>query len=161
MNVRNTSPLPLFYLLAIMVFFPIAGVAQDNEIDPALKGLAKKYEDLFNAHNAEGISELYAKKTDVIHVTDVPMKSRKDVLAAIKKNFKENPNIQTKFTDIEYKKLSAKLIVESGRWEDSKLSGSPETVKGRYSAVWKKSKDKWLIVFERGWKVEKPAAAKK
>ena len=161
MNVRNTIPLPRFYLLAIMVFFPIAGVAQDNEIDSALKGLAKKYEDLFNAHNAEGISELYAKKTDVIHVTDVPMKSRKDVLAAIKKNFKENPNIQTKFTDIEYKKLSAKLIVESGRWEDSKLSGSPETVKGRYSAVWKKSKDKWLIVFERGWKVEKPAAAKK
>jgi len=161
MNVRNTIPLPLFYLLAIMVFFPIAGVAQDNEIDSALKGLAKKYEDLFNAHNAEGISELYAKKTDVIHVTDVPMKSRKDVLAAIKKNFKENPNIQTKFTDIEYKKLSAKLIIESGRWEDSKLSGSPETVKGRYSAVWKKSKDKWLIVFERGWKVEKPATAKK
>ncbi len=161
MKVRTTNPLPRLYLLAIMVFFPIAAVAQDNEIDPALKGLAKKYEDLFNAHKAEEIAQLYAKKTDVIHTADVPMKSRKDVLAALKKNFKENPNIQTKFTGIEYKRLSAKLIIESGWWEDSKMSGSPDTAKGRYSAVWKKSKDKWLIVFERGWKVDKPAAAKK
>jgi hypothetical protein len=42
MNVRTTKPLPLLCLLTIMAFFPIAAVAQDDEIDPTLKGLAKK-----------------------------------------------------------------------------------------------------------------------
>ena len=160
MNVRTTKA-PLLYLLAMMAFFPVPAVAEDNEIDPGLKGLAKKYEDLFNAHNADEIAQFYAKTTDVIHVDNVPMKSKKDVLASLKKTFTENPKVQTKFTSIEYKRLSTKLVIESGHWENSKMSGSPETEKGRYSAVWRKSKDKWVIVYERGWKADKPAAAKK
>ena len=161
MNVRTTKATPLLCLLTILALFPIAALAEDNEIDPGLKGLAKKYEDLFNAHKAEEISQLYAKTTDAIHMDDVPMKSRKDILASLKKNFKENPNIQTKFTNIEYKVLSGRLVIESGWWENSKMSEAPETVKGRYSAVWRKSKDKWLVVYERGWKVDKPADVKK
>jgi hypothetical protein len=42
MSVRTTNPLPLLCLLAITAFFPIAALAQDNEMDPKLKGLAKK-----------------------------------------------------------------------------------------------------------------------
>jgi ketosteroid isomerase-like protein len=161
MNFRTTHSPPLLCLLTIMAFLPVPAVAEDNEIDPGLKGLAKKYEVFFNSHNAEEIAQFYAKTTDVIHVDNVPMKSKKDVLASLKKNFKENPEVQTKFTRIEYKRLSTKLVIESGHWENSKMAGSPKTEKGRYSAVWRKSKDKWVIVYERGWKVDKPAVAKK
>ena len=143
----------LIYITAFISLITTGAHAQEEAINSQLDVILKRAKKLFNNHDAEGISKLYAEETDVIHAGDKPRESRKQMQEAYADFFKTNPSVRTKYTDAVRTILTPDIVIESGVWEDSgKSETEAETESGRYSTVFKKTDGKWLIVYERAWK---------
>jgi ketosteroid isomerase-like protein len=122
-----------------------------KEVDSALR----LWEKAFNAKDPIALSNLYDLNTDVIYDDDVHHRSRQSMLKQFQENFRKEPNVQQKITEVLRTILSAHVVIETGVWENTGASDLSHPPRGRYSCTWMKKAEEWLIVHDRGWAMAK------
>ena len=132
-------------------FIPIDVRAQDAETVKALDAALERFTTLFNNHDAEALSNEYARDANALWTDGKQMNSREDVRASLAEFFQKNPHVKTKFSDVTRKMLTRRIVVENGIWHESGHSEKGLPTKGMYSAIMMQRQGKWLIVHDRAW----------
>ncbi len=125
--------------------------AQEEQINKELEVLLREWEKAFNAKDAARLATLYAERIDVIYEDNVHHRNRKSLQKSFQKQFKEEPNLKTVFSDVERLIVSPTLVIETGIWANTGAVDSSRPTRGRYSVTLQKIQGKWLVVHDRSW----------
>ena len=125
----------------------------------AIHQLLMEWERAFNAHDMEALMATYALEADSIDPSGMKLvKGRDAIQRLMQAKFADNPNIQTKESELEVRFLSPTLAVQSGYWvEDipgTELDG--KGIHGMWTSVVRKVDGQWLYIIERFWPEQAP-----
>lgn len=126
----------------------VAQNAVPSADEAALRQSAEKFVELFNAHNAEGISQLYAEAARHEEASGEVMEGRAEIREAYTAAFEETPKAAVSLTIDSLKLLAPTVAVEQGSSEYFP-DGKTLTSRSKYIVVHLKEGSTWKMASVR------------
>ncbi len=133
-------------LVLVAVAFPGPGRAQ-GRTDPTLDRLAKEFAAAFNAKDAAKVASFYTEDAELIPPDEPTVKGRANIEACFRRNFDGGvTSLQLQPTE---SALAGTQAFEAGT-STVTIRGDtgPQTVTGRYLAVFKRVGSDWKIAYD-------------
>ena len=123
-----------------------------NQINKELDAEVKKWDRAAANKDALALSKLYTQTADIIHYDNIQHIGQKSIIRHFEKQMKQDPHLKKIFSDHQRLIITPSIVIETAKSHitGSKIKPAPPT-RGKYTAMYVKKNNEWLIAFERAW----------
>ena len=142
----------------VLLFLPAFGIAQDaqpaSQEEAAIRKAAQQYEDAFNRGDAQAIGAMFTPTADYVDDTGRATRGREAITQSYRDFFAQDKKIKIKATVNSVRLLTPDVAITDGF---TQRESSTEPTRGRFTVVYVKQNEGWLVASVRGITEEEPS----